>query len=610
MGENEILCVDGSVYRHVLLVASRREMPLEASIYDVKHDLVLTYDFGLFRQIQRFGGRVGYVDRLCAPEVMQENNYRIYRFFANWHLDVNGEDLFQHSGIGFGLTFRIDIWNDFTFYLRTRLCLERLRGSSYKRLLVGDNLVLVESVLQDMDLSYERFSPSPACERVTAYYFPIHRWIDERLRPSIWRVVLRDAVIATMHIIVGIYDNCRYCFAPPARVFVQEYHSTRSLLYALQRLRGIQVLQGHFSARPGLMKFFCERPIPVLGSERGLRQSTRRVLDEFRARRCSRLVLTGDIDVTEAVYAVIERRIVPLLAERVRALAAVIRYLDTHPLNLVILIANIGQIAMLVDCVAKARNIPVYLIINGLLGNDFLDEGKFATVINAYGPSIRDHYFRGMENVLCIGDPRMDAYAMLPRRALNRTHPTITIGTSGFNNVDLNSFLAVEFVFMAQVLEALTQLRSEGVAFNLVLKVRPNGYSHLYRDFCVEYFSILRPRILDQTPMCQVLMQTDFYISIYSQTLFEASTLGIPCIYHKVDSEMLDPPFDGRSELVTTTDVGELVKAIRDFFAGSERFDAFLDREVMARYIGPLDGQNLARNLSVVRELLSTPLSN
>ena len=68
--------------------------------------------------------------------------------------------------------------------------------------------------------------------------------------------------------------------------------------------------------------------------------------------------------------------------------------------------------------------------------------------------------------------------------------------------------------------------------------------------------------------MMQVLERTDFFVSIYSQTLFEASCLGIPCLYYKKDNEVMDPPFDGNSELVTVSNVEDLTDAIRDFRSG------------------------------------------
>jgi hypothetical protein len=354
-----------------------------------------------------------------------------------------------------------------------------------------------------------------------------------------------------------------------------------------------------------MMKFLKERPIPVYGSTARYRTVAAALMRSYQKKRAARLVLPGGIDVTDAVSRAIERRVSGCLPETLRALDCVIRYLNRHPIRLEVLIANLGQTAMLVDCVAKARKIPSYLIINGLLCSAFLDEGKYANVINAYSESVRKHYFRGMKNVVCLGDPRMDDYAMMGRRRINRECPTITIGASGFSNTDLNSYLAVEFEFLSDVLEAIGRINARGIPCRVLVKVRANGYKALYSRFCDEYFNGVVGRIVDSEPMRTVLDETDFYISIYSQTLFEASCLGIPCVYHKNDRQILDAPFDGQSELVTTHSADELEEALLDFVRGSARYEKFLDRVTMEKYIGPLDGNNLKRNLAFIGGLLN-----
>ena len=162
----------------------------------------------------------------------------------------------------------------------------------------------------------------------------------------------------------------------------------------------------------------------------------------------------------------------------------------------------------------------------------------------------------------------------------------------------------MEFEFLHEVLTAFKHQIARGRSIHVIIKVRPNGYAAQYRAFVAEYFPDLDIEIMDLQPMRGVLDRTDFLVSIYSQTLFEASCLGIPSVYHKVDVEVMDPPFDCKSELVTTTSVDELDQALDDFFSGSDRFDAFLDRTVMEKYIGPLDGKNLQRNYDFVKQML------
>jgi len=50
--------------------------------------------------------------------------------------------------------------------------------------------------------------------------------------------------------------------------------------------------------------------------------------------------------------------------------------------------------------------------------------------------------------------------------------------------------------------------------------------------------------------------------------------------------------------------LNELVEAFFDFQTGHERYNAFLDKVVLEKYIGPLDGKNLERNLNFIYEFL------
>jgi len=246
------------------------------------------------------------------------------------------------------------------------------------------------------------------------------------------------------------------------------------------------------------------------------------------------------------------------------------------------------------------------MIINGLLGGAFCDEGKYSDYINGYSESIKKHYFADMDNVVCLGDPRMDDYILNEKsNSINRIMPTVSIGTSGFNNIDLNSYVAIEFDFIHDILSAFRDIYAGGGSFQLIIKVRPNGVLEQYIAFVKEYFPELIVEIVREESITQVLYRTDLYISIYSQTLFEASCLGIPVIYYKKDNEILDPPFDQKSELVTVDTVAGLKQAFYDFQSGHDRFNGFLERAVMEKYIGPLDGKNLDRNMEFIYSLLN-----
>jgi spore coat polysaccharide biosynthesis predicted glycosyltransferase SpsG len=104
--------------------------------------------------------------------------------------------------------------------------------------------------------------------------------------------------------------------------------------------------------------------------------------------------------------------------------------------------------------------------------------------------------------------------------------------------------------------------------------------------------------------MREVLLKAEFFISIYSQTLFEASCLGIPVLYYKKDTQVSHPPFDGKSELVTAFCFDDLVAKMEMFYSNHSIYEPFMDKKVMEKYVGALDGKNTERNLDFIYSLV------
>jgi hypothetical protein len=86
--------------------------------------------------------------------------------------------------------------------------------------------------------------------------------------------------------------------------------------------------------------------------------------------------------------------------------------------------------------------------------------------------------------------------------------------------------------------------------------------------------------------------------------LFEASAIGVPVIYFKIDEEDLYSPFDAKSELVTVGSMIELSNLLMNFQYNKGMYNSFMKRETLEKYIGFLDGTNLDRNMNVIESLL------
>lgn len=592
-------------YRNIYILESRDYWPQYAESFVSEQDIILTFDFGLKHEIEVLGGDAFYVDNLCSSEEMQKNNLLAAEFFKKWHYDKTGNDIFTAQGVPFGFAFRIEIWSEYLHYVRLRANLEQLRAFQYKTIFIGEKNGSVCDILKEMGLRFEIINKKVASHQLV-YFFDIHKYMYDALHGKSIKDIARNILVSALSNI-RFYMDIVFKVKPTQKtVYAQIYHPTKPIVSHLMKDPNLRVVTSSLVAEKGLKKFFVQRLIHIRGRKEKFKKNADLLFNNFKKDRCARLILSNGTDVTAGVYKIIEHQIETRVSEALRILNSVIVYIEKHPIHLEIMIANIGLVQTIVDCVLKTKGVPSYLIINGLLGGKFCDEGKYATFINAYSKSVHQYYFENAANVLCLGDPRMDRYASNKNntKVINRLNPTISIGTSGFNSIDLISHVAVEFDFMFDVLTALQQFKNEGHSFSIVIKVRPNGVLEQYKSFVAEYFNDLEIKLLRTVPMAEVLQKTDLYISIYSQTLFEASCLGIPVIYYKKDKEFLDPPFDTKSELVTVESVDDLRQAFLDFKQTSPRFDAFLDKSVMEKYIGPLDGKNLERNLDFIYGLL------
>jgi len=592
-----------SAYRHIYMVQDRNHWESCRALHDPAKDLVLTFDFGLRRVVRASGGDAEYADHLADCRRLEKSNFDAYRFFARWYYDREGRDIFSHRGVDFGGAFRIEIWNDITYYARLVLNFREIKTLAHEKLFVAMEDSAAIEVLSALSFPSERLPP-PARRPAPVFFFPIYRWMEER-------AVLNNErnFKSGLRALAGVFFDAAcavidfFSFGPSRTfVFLCHYYPLDAVMAALKRDRRLRVVSDKYVKAKDVLR---QRRLPLHPPAKELPERAAALLREYRARRQEAWTDDG-FDLAGLLSEVIVRRITPSVRWHLQLIDSIQRYFQGKDLRLMVTFTSIGIVNALMAQYCRKRGVPVYLVINGLLVNSYLDEAKQADSINAYGESIKNNYFRGMSNVVCLGDPRMDAYARAPAKAIDRKSPTIVVGTAGFNNIDLNSYVAYEFDFMHDILSVCRRVGKEGLRPRVLIKVRTNGYRGQYEAFVHEYFPDLSVEFFSAVPIEKILERADLYISQYSQTLFEASCLGVPVIYYKNDTEQdMHPPFDGKSELVTAHSTDDLVEKIHAFTEGSSLYDAFLDKKNMEKYVGPLDGGATRRNLERVHALLA-----
>jgi hypothetical protein len=591
-------------YRHIFIVQNRNSWRTCPYDYEPSTDVIFTFDFGLYREIKLRGGDVFYIDHIVNSEKMEEHNYETYRFFAQWYLDCDRKDIFKFKGIGFGRAFWIEIWNDVTYWIRIYLSLTAIKNLEYEKVFAAIDDVNTLDIMHLINIKADTWDVHHNDE-LCDYYFPVFQWMKERIYPSGLKATLKTIATRIFRMIIVFGEKIKIVSKPPIDIYVDIYHPTQPILEKLLRDKRVSAILGEHNKSSLFSTAKCIPLNRFFSKGNEYNDKAKAIIEDFHSRKCNDLFIENN-NVSQYLYDIIIKRVSASLPQYLNDLDSIIRFFHKRTLKLMVNIGSIGIPNALMISFCKKINVPVYTIINGLLLYSFLDEAKDGTWINSYGESIKCNYFKGMKNIKCLGDPRMDHYAVKGKKKINREAPVVMIGAAGFDNIDLNSYLAYEFDFLSDVLTALKAVMTSNRTIKIVVKVRSNGYIEHYSNFLSEYYPDLHVTLYDKKPIAELFDSTDLYISIFSGTLFEASCLGIPVIYYKKDTQNLHSPFDGKSELVTAQSVMELVQKIEKFFDGDEEiYEAFKKKEVMERYVGPLDGYSLQRNMDFIYSLIS-----
>ena len=593
-------------YRSVFIIDDRAIFESLKNFELGKRDLVLTFDWGLYFDLLNSGYPVAFVDKLCDKDENQLNNFVLRDYVTNWHRTTSGEETLSLEGVSFGSVLKLVVANEIFYSVRLYKCLEKIRTLTYENVIVASQEKIIETILDSLQIKYE-FRNVLNSSNPRAYYFPINSWLEEKLgkRKKPEAIVL--ALLNIRNRIALSFDKLMLNEKILKRIYIHEYHPTREIIREFQKQNKIQVVLGQTSLQRGWWStLFRDRPIPYKRISRSDYSKAKSLVVKFQQESTFAPRIVND-EFSAFIKSRIADQILKSLPSYLRIKRSLDQFMVHCKFDLIVLISDQGP-QEIIRQMANTKLVPSYLILNGLMTSDFSDEARMATWINCYSDSIRSDYYQNTENSLPLGDPRMDSYSCENNtiNQVQRKKFVIAVGAAGFNHLDLNSYSAFEFDFIFQVLEAIKIWSARGYEVDLRILVRSNGYLGDYQSFINEYFTDLDVRISQGIGIKDFLSEAMLYISFYSQSLFEASCMGIPTVYHKADREVINRPFDGESELVTTYSVTELIDAIDSAKNDPVRFQGFLDREIMEKYVGPLGGKNLSRNIIFINKLIQS----
>lgn len=595
MIDTALIRLNKYAFRNIFIVEHRNLWYLCEELCIPQDDLVLCVDFGLYQQLTESGYQVAFLDHLIKEEFLQQENFHMHEFLNNWFKDKNGRDLLHYKGYDLGDSLQLLLINDITYFSHFFLNILGVNALAKDQLYVATEDPTILECLQKSGILYQELS-GPSRGDYPEYFFPINKWVEEKTQRLPLSLRLKNWLANAFDIFFGITD--RFPQKKKHRIYIQNYHPTTGIIGFLRQDKSLQLVLSNYT---NLRNIWKERRVKY--RQKKNQADVTRLLRNYLENKQARWETLG-IPISEALYERVDRAVKKHLGTAISKAESIDRYFRHRKIDLMIPVTNFWTENRLIMNYCRNNNVPVFMIINGLLSTPYLSDGKDSDYVNCYSSSIRREYFNDAPNAFPLGDPRMDRYSHLPKKTINREFPVITIGTAGYASIDLNSYLAFEFDFLYDILFAVRQMIQEGRNARVVLKVRSNGYLHLYRSFVKEYFPDIDIQLEQTRSFTEVVQLSDLYISFFSQTVSEASCLGIPVLYYKKDTQSINSPYDCRSELVTPTNRDELTDVIRQFYAGSSIFDEFGRKEVMEKYVGPLSGENTRRNIEFIRHLL------
>src|SRR5207247_1939855 len=119
-------------------------------------------------------------------------------------------------------------WNELLFYVRARLCLERLKDISFDAVFVGTELGLAEAILAEIGIPFSTVNRgrNPNLPR---YYFPIHDWTKEKIRRRGLKALLLNLYTWTLGSLLSLGDRVLGEDDRRPIIFVQIYQPTLDL---------------------------------------------------------------------------------------------------------------------------------------------------------------------------------------------------------------------------------------------------------------------------------------------------------------------------------------------------------------------------------------------
>ncbi len=145
------------------------------------------------------------------------------------------------------------------------------------------------------------------------------------------------------------------------------------------------------------------------------------------------------------------------------------------------------------------------------------------------------------------------------------------------------------------IVDILQGLRSFKDKIEITIRNKPNEVDEYYSYLIRHYSSIPHEQInvSSEGDFSEIINDYDIFISTYSTAVFEAAMSGKYCIFYQATGMKIQPPFDGKSEILYADTPQRLEECINDIVNDRDNAKQFNQKDVLEYYVGSLEKEKV-----------------
>lgn len=560
---------------------------------DEKQNLILLVEeFHVKNFLVKSGyNKVFYIDDFITCELAEKYNVLAHSLSIDWSKDDECQDILKIDGIGIGEIFYWHFMQKifvpfFKFFLAALKIIEIYK---VKKIFIDTDFLNYVKIFELLNIEYEVFNNEP--DDSVEYEYLVGKKYQYVSPDELLAVPVADFTKKIYFAVRTVFNYANFLNAKRRNILVSSYYPTKPVIKKLLlNFNNVIYFIDEIYAQP--YEFNIKSVIDI---------------DDLKIKLAApffrkKFIFEG-IDCSDYFMCQIIRFVFDNKNKIEDAFCRVSSFINNNSIALFFAAVDGSWLNKIAVKICQMLKIPTVVLANGIICDNYQNEAKRCDFNITYSSSIKKDYYKNARNAVVIGNPYFDQYARFKMKKIlpKKTYKVfICPVTYSPNAINCSKHLEDEYLF--DILKTLAFYNMNKKTLAIYIKPHPAS-SIEYLKYFLKYYKFHDIQIVNGR-FGDVIKKADLYISNWSTSNFEAAALGIPVIYYKKDKMIFHKPFDGDSEMPAARNQSELKKLIDLFLEKPCNLSLFCNREILEKYMGPLDGYNVERVYSFLEKVL------